>query len=116
MAACQRHVVSSAVPRERCTSTSAEPWQRRPSPVGASSRLAEQSRSTSPEVGFYAALSRVEIKRSDGVHPGLLAHGRRVVRPRDAVDLYANPRAEFRRMADTGVLRRIATGYYAVVP
>lgn len=39
-----------------------------------------------------------------------------MLRPRDAVELYANPRAEFRRMERTGALSRIATGYYAVVP
>lgn len=54
--------------------------------------------------------------RSVGLHPRLLARGRRVLRPQDAGELYANPRAEFRRMEGTGVLRRITTGYYAVVP
>lgn len=53
---------------------------------------------------------------SVGVHPRLLTVGRRVVRPQDAADLYSNPRAEFRRMERTGVLRRIATGYYVVSP
>jgi hypothetical protein len=39
-----------------------------------------------------------------------------VLRPQDATDLYRNPRAEFRRMERTGVLRRVATGYYVAVP
>lgn len=39
-----------------------------------------------------------------------------MLRPQDAAELYSNPRAEFRRMEGTGALRRIATGYYAVVP
>lgn len=51
-----------------------------------------------------------------GVRPELLALGRRVVRPQDATELYSNPRAEFRRMERTGVLRRVATGYYVVSP
>ncbi|QBI20754.1 hypothetical protein ER308_15080 [Egibacter rhizosphaerae] len=40
--------------------------------------------------------------------------GRRVVRPRDAEGLYRNPRAEFRRLADAGALRRVAHGYYLI--
>ena len=39
-----------------------------------------------------------------------------VVRPQDASAIYADPRGEFRRMAAGGQLRRLATGYYAVVP
>ena len=39
-----------------------------------------------------------------------------VVRPKDATDVYADPPGEFRRLAAGGVLRRLATGYYAVVP
>lgn len=54
--------------------------------------------------------------RSVGLHPQLLSGGRRVLRPQDASDLYSNPRAEFRRMERTGVLRRIAIGYYVAVP
>jgi predicted transcriptional regulator of viral defense system len=46
----------------------------------------------------------------------LAALGRRVLRPRDATALYRNPQAEFRRMAKTGVLRRIAHGYYLLPP
>lgn len=55
-------------------------------------------------------------KRSVGLPPQLLSGAGRVLRPRDATDLYSNPRAEFRRMERTGVLRRIATGYYVAVP
>lgn len=39
-----------------------------------------------------------------------------VLRPRDAVGVFAHPRPEFRRMNQRGVLHRVATGYYAVVP
>ena len=39
-----------------------------------------------------------------------------VLRPRDAADVYAHPRAEFARLAEQGLLRRVATGYYVRVP
>jgi hypothetical protein len=67
-------------------------------------------------VVIYATLSRVNEERNVGVHPRLIALGRAVLRPQNAVDLYANPRAEFRRMERTGALRRIAVGYYVVTP
>ena len=50
--------------------------------------------------------------------PALLA-GRpvRVVRPRDAHDVYgANPSVELSRLAGHGLLRRVASGYYVIVP
>ena len=34
----------------------------------------------------------------------------------DARGVYAHPCPEFRRLVDGGVLHRLATGYYAVVP
>ncbi len=39
-----------------------------------------------------------------------------VLRPRDAADVYAHPRAEFARLSEQGLLRRVATGYYVRVP
>ena len=39
-----------------------------------------------------------------------------VLRPRDASELYVQPRAEFLRLEKTGVLLKIAHGYYAVIP
>jgi predicted transcriptional regulator of viral defense system len=39
-----------------------------------------------------------------------------VLRPRDAADVYAHPRAEFARLAERGLLRRVATGYFVRVP
>jgi predicted transcriptional regulator of viral defense system len=39
-----------------------------------------------------------------------------VLRPQDAADVYAHPRPEFARLTKSGVLHRLATGYYAVVP
>lgn len=41
---------------------------------------------------------------------------RRVLRPQDAADVYAHPRPEFARLQRTGVLHRLANGYYAVAP
>ena len=41
---------------------------------------------------------------------------RGVLRPRDAAVLYVQPRAEFLRLEVTGVLLKVAHGYYAVVP
>lgn len=41
---------------------------------------------------------------------------RGVLRPRDAATLYVQPRAEFLRLEETGVLLKVAHGYYAVVP
>lgn len=40
----------------------------------------------------------------------------RTVRPQDAAAVYAHPRAELSRLADRGVLHRLAPGYYVVVP
>jgi len=50
------------------------------------------------------------------VPPQLLRDGNRILRPRDAADLYVNPRAEFATMAETGALRRVATGYFVAPP
>lgn len=50
------------------------------------------------------------------VPPALLRTGRRVLRPADAAGHYAHPRPEFARLERSGALRRLATGYYAVVP
>lgn len=48
--------------------------------------------------------------------PTLLRRPVRVLRPQDAADVYAHPRPEFARLTKSGVLHRLATGYYAVVP
>lgn len=39
-----------------------------------------------------------------------------VLRPTDATDIFAHPSPEFHRLTERGVLHRLATGYYAVVP
>lgn len=46
----------------------------------------------------------------------LAARTLRVVRPRDAADLYRDPAREFRRLADADLLRPIARGYYVIPP
>jgi predicted transcriptional regulator of viral defense system len=46
----------------------------------------------------------------------LLHRPLRVLRPQDAAGAYAHPRPEFARLVKTGVLHRLATGYYAIVP
>lgn len=48
--------------------------------------------------------------------PVLLQRPLRVLRPQDAASVYAHPRPEFARLTRTGVLHRLAGGYYAVVP
>ncbi|MGB9377574.1 MAG: type IV toxin-antitoxin system AbiEi family antitoxin [Mycobacteriales bacterium] len=49
--------------------------------------------------------------------PGALARTSfAVVRPSDAREVYAHPSPEFRRLTERGLLHRLATGYYAVVP
>src|SRR4051812_1316314 len=39
-----------------------------------------------------------------------------MLRPADADAVYAAPPKEFARLADRGVLHKVATGYYAIVP
>lgn len=55
-------------------------------------------------------------RMSVGVPPRLARRANRVLRPRDAEDVYEHPRAEFARLTRLGALRRLATGYYALVP
>lgn len=40
----------------------------------------------------------------------------KVLRPRDAGDVYAHPRSEFERLLEQAVLSHISTGYYALAP
>jgi predicted transcriptional regulator of viral defense system len=55
-------------------------------------------------------------RTSLGVPPQLARRANRVFRPRDAEAIYAHPRTELARLARLGALRRLATGYYALVP
>ena len=54
--------------------------------------------------------------RAVGVPVALARRPNRVFRPRDVADVYAHPRAELARLTETGVIRRLATGYYAMAP
>jgi hypothetical protein len=56
------------------------------------------------------------VRTSVGVPPMLARRANRVLRPRDAEGVYEHPRAEFARLTRLGALRRLATGYYALVP
>jgi len=67
-------------------------------------------------VGFKPTEVLLVARASLGVPPQLARRANRVLRPRDATDVYEHPRAEFARLARLGVLRRLATGYYALVP
>ena len=54
--------------------------------------------------------------RAAGVPAALARRPNKVFRPRDIADVYAHPRAELARLVGTGVIRRLATGYYAMAP
>lgn len=55
-------------------------------------------------------------RSSVGVPPLLARRQQRVFRPRDLTGIYAHPRAEVARLARAGAVRKLATGYYALVP
>lgn len=54
--------------------------------------------------------------RATAIPTALLETGRGVIRPQDARDVYVNPGAELKRLAERGALLRLARGYYAIVP
>lgn len=54
--------------------------------------------------------------RSTPIPPRLAQAPMKTIRPRDAGDVYAHPRAEFARLTERGLLHRVANGYYVVVP
>lgn len=51
-----------------------------------------------------------------GVPPELARRSPPVFRPRDLATIYAHPRGEISRLVRTGATRRLATGYYTLVP
>ena len=55
-------------------------------------------------------------KRSSGLPASLVRLNAGVLRPIDAATVYAYPPLEFSRLANRGLLHKVATGYYAVVP
>lgn len=54
--------------------------------------------------------------RASGLPPRLAARAFGVLRPADASTVYARPPQEFARLTSRGLLHKVATGYYAVVP
>jgi predicted transcriptional regulator of viral defense system len=60
--------------------------------------------------------ARAARRRAPGLPPVLARADNQIVRPRDLADTYRNPHAELGRMTERGLVRRIAHGYYAVVP
>lgn len=61
-------------------------------------------------------MTRRLAERVSGVPPQLVRRPFGVLRPADAVDVYASPPREFARLATRGALHKLATGYYAIVP
>jgi predicted transcriptional regulator of viral defense system len=55
-------------------------------------------------------------RRSTPIPPELAQAPMKTIRPRDAGDIYAHPRAQLVRLSERGLLHRVADGYYVVVP
>ena len=55
-------------------------------------------------------------RHSTPLPPSLARLPLRTVRPRDAEIAYSHPRSQLARLADKGLLHRVADGYYIVVP
>jgi len=55
-------------------------------------------------------------QRSTPLPASLAGAPLRTIRPQQAGGTYAHPRAEIGRLAERGLLHRVATGYYVVVP
>lgn len=66
---------------------------------------------TTPQVAFVVCL-----RHMPNVPPEIATAEPRLIRPRDLRERYADPTKEVLRLAERGVLRRVAHGYYAVVP
>jgi len=58
----------------------------------------------------------VALKHSTPIPAALTQAPLKTIRPRDAVAVYAHPRTQLVRLAEQGVLHRLADGYYVVVP
>lgn len=56
------------------------------------------------------------VNRSIPIPAGLVQAPLKTIRPRDAAAVYAHPRTQLVRLADNGLLHRLADGYYVVVP
>jgi predicted transcriptional regulator of viral defense system len=58
----------------------------------------------------------VALQRSTPIPAALAQAPLKTIRPRDAVAVYAHPRTQLVRLAEQGLLHRLADGYYVVVP
>jgi predicted transcriptional regulator of viral defense system len=58
----------------------------------------------------------VSTRTSAGLPAALAQRDVAVLRPRDAADVYVNPRWNFKRLVANGVLAPLAPGYFAMVP
>jgi len=56
------------------------------------------------------------VRTAIGIPPELARRANRVLRPRDAAEVYAHPRAELARLARNHAAVPLATGYYALAP
>lgn len=66
---------------------------------------------------LYCSTVKARRERSArGLPPTLARVPFGLIRPVDAREVYAYPGPEFQRLVERGVLRRVATGYYAIVP
>lgn len=50
------------------------------------------------------------------ISTALARRANKVLRPRDAADVYAHPRSEFERLLEQAVFCHLSTGYYALAP
>src|SRR5690349_9197779 len=64
----------------------------------------------------YLEGGAVAQDHSTPLPPALARIPLRTIRPRDATAVYPHPRAQLARLAERGLLHRLADGYYAVVP
>lgn len=55
-------------------------------------------------------------RSSIALPPELARRANRVLRPRDAGDVYAHPRPELARLVETGAMVRLSAGYFVIVP
>jgi predicted transcriptional regulator of viral defense system len=58
----------------------------------------------------------VAVKHSTPIPAALAQAPMKTIRPRDAATVYAHPRTQLVRLAEQGLLHRLADGYYVVVP
>ena len=67
-------------------------------------------------VGFWPTEVVLMAKPSVTLPPALARRANKVLRPRDAGEVYAHPRPELARLVEAGVMVRFATGYFVLMP